>query len=76
MVVVPASVQMDPKLDVNVAQEFFQRTIGHVSSDEALPEKILAAFMAISSLGNIIVMTFTAARGKQIIARPVDVTNP
>jgi hypothetical protein len=69
MVVVPASVQANATLNVNVAQEFFRRTIGHISADEALPDRILAAFMAVSSLGNIIVMTFTASRGKQPVLR-------
>jgi hypothetical protein len=47
----------------NVALSFFQRTLGSVSKDETQPGRILAAFMAVSSFGNIVVMTFTAARG-------------
>src|SRR5262245_4964073 len=49
---------------IDVAQIFFRNTFGAQSGPRAL-----AAFMAISSLGNIIVMTFTAARVKQEIAK-------
>jgi hypothetical protein len=61
MVVVPAQMQMDPTK--NVALSFFQLTFGAVSHKADLPQRILNAFLAISSLGNIIVMTFTASRG-------------
>ena len=63
MVVVPKESQLDPKN--NVALLFFQLTFGTVSHNPVLPGRILAAFMAISSFGNIVVMTFIAARGKQ-----------
>lgn len=63
MVVVPKEAQLNP--NNNVALLFFQLTFGAVSDNPVLPNRILAAFMAISSFGNIIVMTFTAARGKQ-----------
>ena len=59
MVVVPQAEQIAG----NVALAFFQRTLGTVSQDPSYPKRILAAFMAISSFGNIVVMTFTAARG-------------
>ena len=59
MIVVPKTEQIAG----NVALAFFQRTLGTVSKNEAHPRRILAAFMAISSFGNIVVMTFTAARG-------------
>lgn len=62
MVVVPKALQLDPKN--NVALLFFQLTFGTLSKDDDQPQRILSAFMAISSFGNIVVMTFTAARGK------------
>lgn len=58
MIVVPRDVQIDP--ESNVASVFFQDTFGTLGNNK--PERILSAFMAISSLGNVIVMTFTAAR--------------
>lgn len=61
MVVVPKPDQLKP--ENNVAHLFFQYTFGAISTDETLPQRILAAFMAISSFGNIVVMTFTASRG-------------
>lgn len=61
MVVVPKVDQLDPKQ--NVALTFFKLTFGAISEDGTLPQRILSAFMAISSFGNIVVMTFTASRG-------------
>jgi len=61
MVVVPAIEQANPQ--ANVALLFFQMTFGAISDDKKLPGRVLAAFMAVSSFGNIVVMTFTAARG-------------
>jgi fructose-specific phosphotransferase system IIC component len=61
MVVVPKSDQLDPSK--NVALSFFQLTFGAIAHGNAQPTRILSAFMAISSFGNIVVMTFTAARG-------------
>jgi hypothetical protein len=60
MVVVPKELQ----LNNNVALLFFKSTFGTLSKNDDLPERILSAFMAISSFGNIVVMTFTAARGE------------
>ncbi len=62
MVVVPKELQLDPSN--NVALLFFKSTFGTLSKNDDLPERILSAFMAISSFGNIVVMTFTAARGE------------
>ena len=59
MIVVPKTEQIAG----DVALAFFQRTLGTVSQNPTLPKRILAAFMAISSFGNIVVMSFTAARG-------------
>ncbi|KAG4424553.1 hypothetical protein IFR04_002263 [Cadophora malorum] len=67
MVVVPAIEQANPQ--ANVALLFFQMTFGAISDDKKLPGRVLAAFMAVSSFGNIVVMTFTAARVKQEIAK-------
>ncbi|CAI4213367.1 unnamed protein product [Parascedosporium putredinis] len=64
MVVVPKENQISD----NVAQQFFQRTFG-VLGDDDTGERVLNAFLAISSLGNIIVMTYTASRMKQEIAK-------
>ena len=60
MVVVPKTDQLN---NPNVALLFFKYTLGAISTDETLPQRILDAFMAISSFGNIVVMTFTASRG-------------
>jgi hypothetical protein len=64
MIVVPKAVQLDSKS--NVALSFIQLTFGSLSEDDNQPQRILSAFMAISSFGNIVVMTFTAARGTAI----------
>jgi hypothetical protein len=66
MVVVPKESQLVPSN--NVALLFFQLTYGTLSKDHYLPQRILSAFMAISSLGNIVVMTFTAARGQPYLS--------
>ena len=52
-----------------VAQRFFELTYGQLHSDSTVGYRVFCAFVAISSLGNIIVMTFTAARVKQEIAK-------
>ncbi|KAF5665146.1 high-affinity methionine permease [Fusarium heterosporum] len=64
MVVVPK----DAQIATNVAQEFFERTLGSLTDNE-IGQRIFNAFLAISSMGNIIVMTYTAARVKQEIAK-------
>lgn len=54
----------------NVAHKFFELTLGSLSAPWASKAPhMLSAFMAISSLGNIVVMTYTAARVKQEIAK-------
>ncbi|TDZ19080.1 High-affinity methionine permease [Colletotrichum orbiculare MAFF 240422] len=65
MVVVPKDVQME----ANVAQMFFELTFGKLGSDDKTGSRIFNALLAISSMGNIIVMTYTAARVKQEIAK-------
>ena len=46
----------------NVAEEFFARIF---DSSDNRAQKTVDAFLAISSLGNVVVWTFTAARMKQ-----------
>lgn len=66
MIVVPASVQVSG----NVAESFIRLTLGRVSPyGDRHAAEILNAFMAVSSLGNVIVSTYTAARVKQEIAK-------
>jgi hypothetical protein len=60
MIVVPEDLQVTSS---NVAREFFAATLGQVNPENTSPARILSAFMAISSFGNIMVMTFVAARG-------------
>ena len=57
------------KPDHDQAFEFFNRTIGHVTSGEAQTRAICGSFRALSAIGNVIVFTFTAARVKQEVAK-------
>jgi amino acid transporter len=66
MVVVPKQIQIE---GASVAESFFRLTYGALSRDDNTGARIFSAFLAISSLGNIIVMTYTAARVKQEIAK-------
>ncbi|KAK3389700.1 amino acid permease-domain-containing protein [Podospora didyma] len=69
MVVVPAELQTDQKSG-SVAQQFFKMTFGALSNNEGVTGlRVFNAFLAISSFGNIVVMTYTAARMKQEIAK-------
>jgi hypothetical protein len=61
MIVVPREVQSSG----NVALAFIDLTFGTLSGDDDQSKRILSAFMAVSSFGNIVVMTFTAARGTE-----------
>ena len=66
MVVVPH----DDQVKFNVAQQFFKLTFGRLQSgDSKTGERIFNSLLAISSFGNIVVMTYTAARMKQEIAK-------
>jgi amino acid transporter len=67
MIVVPKAQQQ--LANTTVALEFFKATLGNVNSADKTPQRVLAAFMAISSFGNIMVMTFVASRVKQEIAK-------
>ncbi|KAJ3530914.1 hypothetical protein NM208_g9108 [Fusarium decemcellulare] len=66
MVVVPQEKLLS---GVDVSQAFFELTLGKVSENDTTGVRIFNAFLAISSMGNIIVMTYTAARVKQEIAK-------
>ncbi|KAL2127849.1 hypothetical protein VTI74DRAFT_10088 [Chaetomium olivicolor] len=55
--------------DRDIALEFFNRTIGQVSSDPRQVQAACGALRALSAIGNVIVFTFTAARVKQEIAK-------
>lgn len=52
MVVVPADLQKQ----ANVSEEFFKLTFGQLNPDSDIGTRIFNAFLAISSMGNIIVM--------------------
>ncbi|KAH7324361.1 amino acid permease-domain-containing protein [Stachybotrys elegans] len=70
MVVVPRETQIDA--DGGVAQAFFELSLGSISSSSMsghVGRRIFHAMLAISSLGNIIVMTYTATRIKQEVAK-------
>lgn len=82
MVVVPKCAQMQSPGKTSVAEQFFDLTYGRYSFQPSICSlvaptsgsanqgyRIFAAFVAISSLGNVIVMTYTAARVKQEIAK-------
>lgn len=62
MLVVPKSDQNQP--DSSVTTSFFNRVFG-----PSVASQVLYALMAFSSLGNVVVQTFTAARVKQEIAK-------
>ncbi|KPA35780.1 high-affinity methionine permease [Fusarium langsethiae] len=67
MIIVPAYVQKDR----NVAQEFFTIIFNASADDKKRYEvkRAVNAFLAILAFGNIVVMTYTAARMKQEIAK-------
>jgi amino acid transporter len=66
-VVIPQDVV---KGGTNIAEAFFTITFGSLShSPKILGRRISGAFMAVSALGNVIVMTYTATRVKQEIAK-------
>lgn len=57
MGVVPKTVQSEANLDI--ATQFFQRIFQNETAT-----RVMAAIIALSIVGNIIVMTFTACRGE------------
>lgn len=66
MVVVPKEAQING--EGGVAQQFFEMSLGRLTANNT-GKRIFNAFLAISSMGNIIVMTYTASRVKQEIAK-------
>lgn len=66
MVVVPKDEQIN--YPGGVAQRFFELTLDRVSGTD-VGYRVFNAFLAISSIGNMIVMTYTAARVKQEVAK-------
>lgn len=68
MVVVPQADQISTTSS-STAEIFFDKTFGALNQSDETGKRIFNAFLAISSLGNIIVMTYTAARVKQEIAK-------
>ncbi|KIV90625.1 hypothetical protein PV10_07909 [Exophiala mesophila] len=68
MAVVPKEMQIH---DGIVVESFFDLTYGAISpnADSETGRRVFSTFLAISSLGNIIVMTYTAARVKQEIGK-------
>ena len=60
MLIVPVEVQVRE----NTAEAFFRMTVGRLTNDTQVAVRILNALMAISSFGDIIVLTFTASRGR------------
>jgi hypothetical protein len=83
MVVVPECIQRNAASSASVAEQFFNLTYSGYAYDSSAscslkpPEtvninkgyQIFASFLAVSSFGNVVVMTFTAARVKQEIAK-------
>ncbi|EEH39241.1 hypothetical protein PAAG_01703 [Paracoccidioides lutzii Pb01] len=67
MAIVPRDEQID--IHMNLAERFFEITFGRLSSGDNTGQRIFNAFLAISSFGNIVVMTYTAARVKQEVAK-------
>jgi hypothetical protein len=50
-------------IDVDIGLQFFRRTLGKITVSEAQTVSIFSSFKALSAISNIIVFTFTAARG-------------
>lgn len=53
--------------DFSIVNQFFLLTIGQIGGEKSA-RKTVNFFLAFSSLGNIIVTTFTAARGKLVFS--------
>ena len=66
-IVVPLDTELVKRSDFDVSRIFFERTFGTLSANgNVIAVKVFHAFVAISALGNLIVMTYTAARGRPI----------
>ncbi len=55
---------------LDLGMRFFQLTLGRAGVSDHQLQIIWPSFKAVSALGNLIVTTFTAARGKAIEAYP------
>jgi uncharacterized membrane protein len=53
---------------IDVGARFFQLTLGHAITNPKHLQTFFSVIKAISAMGNIIVVTFTAARGNQATA--------
>ncbi|EEH04696.1 high affinity methionine permease [Histoplasma capsulatum G186AR] len=67
MSVVPIADQLNEQM--NLAERFFELTFGKLNVADNTGQRIFNTFLAVSSFGNIVVMTYTAARVKQEIAK-------
>lgn len=56
---------------LDIGMRFFQLTLGRAGLSDRQLQTLWATLKAISALGNLIVTTFTAARGKAIEACPI-----
>jgi amino acid transporter len=66
--VVPQYIAAKP--NQNIAEAFFTITLGSLRPDDPyFGKRIACAFIAVSALGNVIVMSYTATRVKQEIAK-------
>jgi amino acid transporter len=63
--VIPREAIMNAPRDVDIVEMFFKEIFG----EDSKSVRVMNAFVAISILGNLIVMTFTAAKVKQEIAK-------
>ncbi len=61
---IPREALFKPGEYVDLGFEYFNYTIGHVTSGIQQTRAICGSFKALSAIGNVIVFTFTAARGK------------
>ncbi|EDN02386.1 predicted protein [Histoplasma mississippiense (nom. inval.)] len=67
MSIVPIADQLNEQM--NLAERFFELTFGKLNVADNTGQRIFNSFLAVSSFGNIVVMTYTAARVKQEIAK-------
>ncbi|KAK4151991.1 amino acid permease-domain-containing protein [Chaetomidium leptoderma] len=65
--IIPKEVLFEPGVDI--ALEFFFRTVGRIAPDPDRVRAACGALRALSAIGNVIVFTFTAARVKQEVAK-------
>jgi hypothetical protein len=56
---------------IDVGLRFFQLTIGNAIANDTTTRRFFSGLKSLSAAGNIIVVTFTAARGKNSLALSV-----